>query len=332
MKISVDDFFWRKRMFKVNRTGMMIIVCILFFAARVHASVLLDRVVAVVNQEVVTWSELYKTMEADAAPNVKALKEDERRRIFKANEAVFLETLINVKLQLQEAKTLNIRVSDEELQETISGIKKKYAMTDSAFLDSLKNEGFTYEEYKKRLRDQIIISKLVNIQIKNKLVVTDDDLKKFIAENKKELENTESYGISQIFFKKLKDIDNTGVEERAADVVRKIEQGESFSELAKQYSEDPSAKSGGDLGVMKKSQLNSTFIDIASKMKPGEISKPFWTESGLHIIKLVSRGDAKSKEEMLEEAKKMLNDKMFTERYNAWIKSLREKSFIEVRL
>lgn len=305
---------------------------LLFFSGISHAAVLLDRVVAVVNQDVITLSELYKTMEADASPDVKELQNDEKRKVFKENEALFLETLINVRLQLQEARNMGIRVSGEELQEAIDGIKKKYAMTEAAFSESLKAEGFSYEEYKKRLWEQIVISKLVNNQIRNKIVITDEDIKRYVTENKEVLENTESYGISQILFKKQKDADNSKLEEKAGALLKKIEQGGSFSDLAKQYSEDPSANSGGDLGFLKKSQLNRNFIDVLSGMKPGDISKPFWTESGLHIIKLESRAAAKNKDEIWEEARRMLNNKIFMERYNLWIKSIREKSFIEVRL
>jgi len=319
-------------MFKVNRTGMMIMICILFFSSRSHAAVLLDRVVAIVNQDVITWSELYKAMEADASPKVKELRDDEKRKIFKENETFFLETLINVRLQLQEAKNMGIRVSDEELQEAIGNIQKKYSMSEAAFGESLKIEGFTYAEYKKRLREQIIISKLVNMEIRNKIVITDEDLNKFVAENKEILENTERYKISQILLKKQKDTDNSKIEEKAGELLRKIEQGGSFSDLAQQYSEDPSAKAGGDLGLLKKSQLNKIFIDILSGMKPGDVSKPFWTESGLHIIKLESRAEAKNKDEAREEAKNILINKIYAERFNAWIKSLREKSFIEVKL
>ena len=319
-------------MFKTYRGGLMIIACILLFSGSTQANVLLDRVVAVVNQDVITWSELYKAMEADASPKIKELQNDEQRKVFKENEAVFLETLINVRLQLQEAKNAGVRVSDEELQGAIDNIKKKYSMSDDAFNESLKQEGLTFAEYKKRLWEQIVISKLVNSQIRNKIVVTDEDLNKFVAENKEVLENTESYGISQILLKKQKDVDNRKLEEKADDLLKKIEQGESFSDLAKQYSEDPSAKAGGDLGLLKKSQLNKNFTDIISQMKPGDVSKPFWTENGLHIIKLESRTEVKNKGEALEEARERLNNKLFRERYNAWIKSLREKSFIEVRL
>jgi len=297
-----------------------------------HSEVLLDRVVAIVNQDVITWSELYNSMEADASQKIKALPADEKRKVFRENEAVFLEGLINVRLQLQEARTLGLRVADEEIQETIDTIKKKYAMSDEAFRESLKSEGFSYEVYRKRLWEQIIISKAVNQQVRNRIVITDDDLRKYIAENKEALENIEGYKISQIVLKKQKDVDAGTIEEKADELLKKMEQGESFNDLAKQYSEDPSASAGGKLGVLKKNQLGKSFIDVLSNMKPGDVSRPFWTERGLHIIRLESRTEPKSKEEVWEEAKKMLNNKIFTERYNLWIKSLREKSFIEVKL
>jgi peptidyl-prolyl cis-trans isomerase SurA len=297
-----------------------------------HGAVLLDRVVAIVNQEVITWSELYGKMEADASPKVKELHAEAKRKVFKENEAFFLETLINVRLQLQEAKAKGIRVSDAEVQEAIDNIKKKYAMSDDAFRDSLKGEGFTYEEYRRRLWEQIMISKVVTMQVRNRIVIDDDDLRKFVTENKGVLENSEGYKISQIVLKKQKDVDAGKVEEKAGELLAQIKTGASFGDLAKQYSEDPSASSGGELGVLKKNQLGKDFIEVLANMGPGDVSRPFWTDRGLHIIKLESRTEAKTNEEFWEEAKKMLNNKIFTERYEAWIKSLREKSFIEVKL
>jgi peptidyl-prolyl cis-trans isomerase SurA len=317
---------------KVSFFAIMSMACILLFSAPVHAAVLLDKVVAIVNQEVITWSELYKAMEADASPAVKAMQSDEKAKVFRENEAHFLETLINVRLELQQAKNMGIGVSDQEVQEAMDNIKKKYSMSETAFAESLKSEGFTLEEYKKRLREQIVISKLVSMQIGNKIVITDEDVKKFIAGNKEALENVETYRISQILLKKQKDVDSTSIEEKAGELLSKLEKGEDFSDLAKQYSEDSSASAGGDLGVLKKSQIGKNFLDVLSGMKPGDVSKPFWTEAGLHIIKLEARTQAKNEGEMMEEARNMLHNKMFTAKYNAWIKSLRENAFIEVRL
>jgi peptidyl-prolyl cis-trans isomerase SurA len=301
--------------------------------SRVDASFLLDRVVAIVNQEVITWSELYRAMEADASPAVKAMKEEERKKVFKENETAFLGTLINLKLQLQEAKHAGIRVTEEETKEAIDNIRKKYSMTDAQFRDSLKTEGYTFEEYRKRLQEQIIINKVVNQQIRSKIIVSEADIDAFMKTDKGFSVSNERYRIRQIFFKMPKDAnDRTKTEERAEAVYSRILQGGSFPELAREYSEDPSRDMGGDLGFIDKGSLAKEFSEALSVMKPGDVSKPFWTGTGMHIIKLEEKTSVKSAAELREDAKKALSDKLFTERYNAWIKSLRERAYIDVRL
>jgi peptidyl-prolyl cis-trans isomerase SurA len=309
------------------------VIFLLISTASSQAGVLLDKVVAVVNQEVITWSELYKSMEADASPQLKEMKDNERRQIFKENEASFLDTLIGVKLQLQEAKSLGVNVNEEELKEGIDNIKKKYSMTDSAFIDSLKKEGYTFEEYKKRLREQIMMSKVVNMQIRSKILTSDADVKKFLEENKDFSDSGEGYRLSQIFFKKPKnDGEKSSVEEKAAVVLKKLNEGVNFADLARQYSEDSSATAGGDLGLIKKAQIAKEFAEALSVMKPGETSAPFWTSGGLHIIKLQEKIGARNPDQIKEEAKAALINKTFVDRYAAWMKGLREKAYIEIRL
>lgn len=329
MKMSEDDL-WEERMFK--RFWMLSVIYVFLFSGSAQAGVLLDKVVAVVNQEIITWSELYKAMEADAGPELNQLKDDQRASIFRENEGPFLEKLIDTKLQLQEASNLGIGVSDQELRDAVDNIKKKYSMTEDDFIESLRKEGFTFSEYRKRLREQIIVSKIVNTQINNKIIITDQDLNNFIAENRELLEDSERYRIRQILLKKPKDVESSRIEEKAAELLQRLESGESFSEIAKQYSEGSSAGAGGDLGSVKKSHLNKQFTDVIARLQPGDISKPFWAEGALHIIKLESRTTAKNREEILGEANGLLHNRVFNGKYKAWIKSLREKSFIEVRL
>jgi peptidyl-prolyl cis-trans isomerase SurA len=312
------------------RLSSFILVSLLCLPTASHAAVLLDRVVAVVNQDVITWSELYKAMESDASPQVKELQEDERRKIYKQNEASFLESLIDVRLQLQEAKSVGITVGEEEIGDAIENIKKKYSMTDDMFKESLQKEGFSLEDYKKRLRDQIMISKIVNQQVRSKILVSDEEVKKFMRDS---AENSDGYRISQIFLTKPQhQEDRKKVEEKAAEILTKIHQGENFRDLARTYSEDPSASDGGDLGFIKKDQLLKEFAEAIAPLKVGEVSAPFWTERGLHIIKLDEKRDTKNQSELKDEAEKELTTKFFSQRYHAWVKSLREKAFIEIRL
>jgi peptidyl-prolyl cis-trans isomerase SurA len=295
--------------------------------------ILLDRVVAVVNKEVITWSELYKVMEFEATEQMKNLNEEERIKIFKESEPVFLETLIDMRLQLQEAKALGIGVTQEEIEETIENIRKKYSMTDTDFRESIKKEGFTIEEYKKRLFEQILINKVVQHEIRNKVIVSDSDVKKYMETHKEIFSGGEKYRLRQIFFKGPEgNRDKRAIEEKALFVIQKLKAGEDFSELAREYSEDPSGSLGGDLGFIEKDLLAKEFLDVLSGMKEGTYSMPFWTGKGLHIIKLDEKISTQNMDNVREDIRKQLAEEKFLESYKSWIKGLRERAYIEIRL
>lgn len=318
-------------MFRFKLT--ILILYLLMLSVASDAAVLLDRVVAVVNKEVITWSELYKMMENEAADQVRALKEEERLKIFKDSEAAFLEKLIDIKLQIHEARRLGLDVTTEEVTEAVENIKKKYSLTDNALEESLKKEGLSFEEYKKRLSEQIVISKVVSQQIRNKVVVSEEEVKKYMEANKESFTDGETFKIKQIFLGRPKDdADIKVIEDRASIIIQRLKAGEDFSILAEEYSEDPSGKLGGDLGFIKKSQMAKEFIDALNSMKVGEFSNPFWTEKGLHIIRLEEKVAAQSTDEARESVLKQLTESQFSERYKSWIKGLREKAYIVIRL
>ena len=311
----------------------VVMIAFLCSSAVTNAAILLDRVVAVVNKEVITWSELYKTMDNDATEQMKGLKEDERMKVYKKNEAPFLDKLIDFRLQLQEARRIGMRISPDEVKEAMENIKKKYSINDQVFEESLKKEGLSLEEYKKSLSDQILVSQFLNRMIKNKIVVSEKDVNTYIAANKISIHDDEAFKLRQIFFKNPKDdADKKAVEEKADLVEQKLKSGEDFSKLAAEYSEDPSGKSGGDLGYVKRELLANEFIDVLSRMKAGDVSQPFWTDRGLHIIKLDEREAPKTKEELRESVKDKLSEEQFTEKYKSLITELRQKAHIEIRL
>ncbi|MFN3395522.1 MAG: peptidylprolyl isomerase [Thermodesulfovibrionales bacterium] len=288
---------------------------------------LLDRVVAVVDKEVITWSELYRAMEFESGMDFRNVNEADKKRFFKDNEAKFLETLIDRRLQLQAAKKLDISVSSEEVNEAIEGIKKKYNLSDKDFNESLKAEGMNIDEYRKRLAEQITLSKVVNQQVRSKIIVSEEEINDYISKNK-----GSSYRIRQILIKKTKDRDRDSMMAKAQEALSRIRAGEEFSAVAFSLSEDPSAKTGGELGMINKELLSREFLDVLSRMNVGDVSEPFWTDKGLHIIKLDEKIEAKTQDEMKEMARKKLFENKFNEAYRGWIRSLRERAFIEIRL
>ncbi len=311
----------------------ILIPLIFIFYAGAQAAILLDRVVAVVNQEVITWSDLYKAMEFEASDKMKELKDEEKRKIFKENEGVFLEGLIDMKLQLQVARQSGIEATPEDVNNAINDIKKKYSLDEPALIESLKKEGITFDEYKKKIGEQIILNRVVSQQVRSKIVVSGADVEKHMAENKDILTDTEAYRIRQIFFKKpAGGTDRKTIEEKADTVLQQLRAGEDFSSLAKKYSEDPSSKTGGDLGFVKKRFMAKEFIDAISKMKVGDVSQPFWTDRGLHIIKIEEKSDTQSEAQLKEGIRNKLLEKQFSEKYKNWLRGLRENAYIEIRL
>ncbi len=306
---------------------------VLGFPFYTHSAVMLDRVIAVVNDDVITWSELYKMMDNEASEQLKSMPEEERLKIFKANEPVFLEKLIDFRLQLQEAKRIGINVSQEEIKEAIENIKSKYSMTDKMLEENLRKEGISMDEYRKILSEQILVNQYLNRKIRNKIVVTDEEIKKYIDENKETLTQNETYKIKQIFLKKPdNDFEQKNIEDKAMQIIERIKNGEDFSKLAKEFSEDASAQQGGELGIVNKKVLAKEFVDAISKINIGEVTQPFWTDKGLHIIKLDARTLPSNPDEMKEIIGKQLNEQKFFEKYRSLIKDLREKARIEIRL
>ena len=311
-------------------------ICVLMIVALCgvsSAAILLDKVIAVVNQEVITWSDLYKAMEFEASDKIKDIKEEERRRIFKENEGPFLEVLIDMKLQIQAAKQKGIDTAAEEITEAINNIKKKYSMDEQTLTASLKKEGFTLDEYKKKLSEQIILNRVVSQEVRNKIVVSDAEIAKYIEKSKDTLITDDAYRIRQIFFRKPNSAaDRKTMEEKAGTVYQQIKAEEDFASLAHKHSEDLSGKAGGDLGFIKKSQMAKEFTDALSQMKAGDISQPFWTDMGLHIIKLEEKIEKQSEAAIKESAKNKLIEQRFSEKYKHWLRELRETAYVEIRL
>lgn len=284
------------------------------------SSVLLDKVVAVVNNEAITWTELYRAMEFEMSTRVRGLTEEEKRTIFRENETAFLESMIETRLQLQEAEKLGIAVTPEEVDRAIETIGARYSLDPEAFRAAVRQEGFTMEKYREMIHDQITIGRLVDREVRGKIKLSEDEINEGLR--KENLEDEMLYGLSQIFFRMQEGEGMESLQDRIHEVMDGIAKGLDFEELAAMYSEGPAAKQGGQLGLIPKSQLAAEFLTALSTMKPGDVSPPFRTRQGVHILKLTSRKDAAD----------AVREKLFEKEYRKWVKELRAKSFIELRL
>lgn len=306
-------------------------VCIITvaFASTAQSAILLDRVMAIVNKEVITWSDLYREMEFNANDEVKAMKDEDRRSFFRDNQMNFLENLIETKLQLQEASKDGIAVSEADVETAVKNIKSKYSMTDEKFNETIMKEGLTPETYKQKLREQIILSRLIDTEVRSKILVSEQEVDSFLSSHKDAAKDNEGYDISHIFLRKTGD--QKQLEQKAQDLYKRLKAGENFAELAARYSEDESARSGGELGFIRLSDMSAGFLKICSGIKPGDISEPQLKSDGMDIIRVNEARIFKSENELREAMRqKLLNDK-FNAEMKIWTKGLRDKAYVEIK-
>jgi peptidyl-prolyl cis-trans isomerase SurA len=305
--------------------AVVAIICSCFGLS--YGEIVLDRVVAVVNSEVITWSELYKSMEFEATPAIKALSDQERRKVYKESEGVFLENLINTKLILQAAKIVQIVASEAEVTRTINEIKAKYKMNDEAFGKAIESEGFTIKDYKQKLAEQIIAGKLVDLEVRGKVVVTEKEINDYILRNKDAAD--EGYIFRMIL---IKESDKPGAaEEKVKAAYEKIKGGTDFAEVARQYSDDSSARAGGEKGFVRRADLSREFVDVMSRLKKNETSEPFKTSAGSIIVKLEDSRIFTKEGDLKVAVKEKLYAGKYDKAYRAWIKGLRQQAYVEIR-
>lgn len=297
-------------------------------ASSPSGAVEVDRILAIVNGEVITLSELYAEMSSRFSASLKALPEAKRVDFLEASRSEFLTSMIDVRLQLQEARKLGIKVLDKDIDMAMAAIKKTNSLSDEQFDKALHEEGFTPVAYRKMLFVDITMGRAVNMAVAGTISVSDSEVDAFLE--LKPSEEGEHVRVLQIFLKRPEtDEAMEAFKAKVARLQAMIEGGEDFRALASRYSEDYSAEFGGDLGLVEKAALAPEFQKALSTLEPGDVSGPFKTSGGIHIVKLLERRDSGMTR---GDVRALIFDARLKKEHKAWIKRLKNKSYIDIRL
>ena len=292
-----------------------------------------ERVIAVVNNDAITLGELDEAMAA--------ARHDARQRPPGSDEQVrreFLNRFIESRLQLQEADREKIVVDEAEVDEELTERIKKSNLKDlDEFRATIKGQGISYESIRKRLRDNIKMSKVVRRKVTIRVSVTDAEIEKYLEENRAKLETGLGYHARHILIVPEGGLGDTAWEAARirTEVVRsQLREGADFTELAKKFSSDATAKDGGDLGTLKRGELSQDIEARILALAPGDVSEPYRSDLGYHIFRLESKealeGDG------LTRARQQIRDILFRQKYearlDAWLREIRERAVIEVRM
>jgi peptidyl-prolyl cis-trans isomerase SurA len=296
-----------------------------------------DRVVAVVNQEIITFSEVEK-MSRSLQVEIQTEDRLERRERVQEIFRKVLEKLIEEKLIDQEAKKSGIKVTSKEVEGAIEEVKRRYAVDQENFEKLLAAEGVTLETFKKEIEKQILRTKVINWAVKVEPTAGEKELRDFYQKHIDRYRVNESYRISHILFPIPKDASleqGREIRKRSQKVLERIKGGEDFGEMALLYSEDPSSrKDRGDMGYFKRGELLPALEKEALRLQVGEVSGVIRTEFGFHIVKLLDRkgGEPPPFEEIKEKVQADYYAREMEKAYLQFLSKLKEKSVIEIKL
>jgi len=247
----------------------------------------LDRIVVVINDGVVLQSEVDRAMELGK-------RQLAERKIALPPDSVLrgqvLERLVLTRVQTQRAQEAGIRVDDRELNEVLGNLAAQNKMTLSQFAEAIRKEGMEYTALREQIRDEITINRLRAREIEQRVLVTDQDIDLFLA-NQNRLDQTE-YRVSHILVAVPDGAPSAArikARAKAEGLLKRLQAGEDFAQIAIANSDGQQALAGGDLEWRAGSSLPELFADAVQKLKKGETSPLLENASGFHILKLTDQ-------------------------------------------
>jgi len=249
----------------------------------------LDRVVAVVNDDIVLQSELnqrttsiYRSIQQSGTqpPPLKVLKKQ------------VLERLISERIQLNMGFNAGVRISDREIDQTIARLAAGNNLSAEQYMQQIIASGESISDLRENIANEIIIMQVQQGSVMRGIHISEQELNNFLNSEEGKLMTSPEVKLGQILISAPSSASTDTIDvsqQKLNDIIAQINQGEDFKQLAIANSDDQSALEGGDLGWRKQSQLPSLFTDAIENLNPGEISKPIRSGAGFHVLKLYDR-------------------------------------------
>lgn len=291
----------------------------------------LDKIVAVVNDTPITQTEVgeqvstvKKQMSANGAP----LPPE------KVLHKQVLDQLVNRKLELQLAEQAGVKVDDADLDKALTHIAQQNNMTLPQLYDQVKNQGLTVAEYRKVIREEMIIQQVQQQQVGTKISVTPQEVKDFMRSKPWQASNNKEYHLEDILIT-LPDEPTTqqiqDAKKRADEIVNGLHHGTTFRQAAIANSGDNKALQGGDLGWRKLPEIPSAFAEQVMHMETNDIAGPIQAPNGFHIIHLAAVRDTGAKQVASNsQVEQLIYQRKMEEAVQNWMAKIRSQAFINM--
>lgn len=301
---------------------------IFIFGSVSHATVI-SRVVAEVNGEIVTSQELDQMLRPLHAKYKTAYSGEELDKRLQDARKEAIGQLIERKLVLQEAKKKNIQVDEKDAEARLKQIRSKFD-SEEEFYYALEKEGMTVDQLREDIHEQLLVRTLTRQQVAHSVIVRPKEISDYYHQNLSQYSEPEMVQVGQILIKKEKDRDSAY--QKIQEAKKKLNEGIPFETVAKEYSQGPYAKEGGNLPFFAKGDLMKEIEKEAFVLEVGQTSDIIESELGFHIV--VLKAKKKDRVKPLSEVWSEIEDHVYQEKvdqiHKKWVAELKKKAHIEV--
>jgi peptidyl-prolyl cis-trans isomerase SurA len=256
------------------------------FNAQAAEVVKMDRIVAIVDQAVVTEQELESRIATVTAQFKKQGTELPAEAILRKQ---ILERLITDTLQLQYAAQTGLKVDDNQLDKTIGRIAEQNQLSLAEFTEALAKDGVSMTKFRADIRNEITLARLREREVDGRVNVSESEIDNFLTSQAANNENQDEYEIAHLLIRTPEEGTTEDIQKAKSKVdsaLTELKAGVSFAKVSASFSDAPNALEGGSLGWKKASQMPALFLDALKAMQVGEVSAPLRSPNGFHVLKL----------------------------------------------
>ena len=323
---------WGERM---KRSSAFLLFFFLALAVPAWAGEVVEEIIARVNNDIVSGSELERQKKQLRTELAQQYSGTELDRQYGEREKDLLRDLIDQSLLVQRAKDLGLS-AETEVVKRLDRIRQDLKLATMEDLEKeVQRQGLAFEDFKNNIRSGILTQMAISREVGQKIMITREEVRQYYEQHKKEMEQPEQVHLREIL------ISTEGKEEsqipeldkKAREVLALAKKGDDFPELARKYSDGPTAKEGGDIGTFERGRMSKELADVVFRMKTGEVSDVIRTRHGFLILKVEEHNDAGIPP--LDKVEPRINEILYYQRVQPnlriYLTRLREESYIDIR-
>jgi len=301
-----------------------------------NESVVIDRIVAIVNDDIIVLSELNEKLKpyTDRIAKMGYPPEKEKKMIYKVRDDI-ISTMVDQRLTDQEVKKFGIIIDDEEVQGAIEQIKQKNALTEEQMQAGLAGQGMTMESLQKNIRDQMLRTRLLNVAVRSKIVITREDARVYFDSHPEEFRGEKKVHLWNIMTTTPEfafEAEIKSGRDQMEKVLARLDSGENFQVIARELAAKNEALVANDIGVFSFGVLSPELQTAVGNLNAGEYTGILDTDNGFQVfyVQKIEAGAGKQFDEVVAEIQEKLFNERVDKRFEEWLSELREKSHIQI--